>query len=363
MRKASRRGNPSSSDEEDANEKVIVVVENAATAAMAALKEEEEQLYVPPLNFAMVDNGIYRSGFPDLSNFSFLQTLALRSIINLCPEPYPEPNNEFLRANGIRLFQFGIDGCKLVFLIKPLEQLLVTRDEELKFFVDCDIQQCSNKLIVIVTTILKEPFVTIPEETIREALRVVLGMRHAHIYGLEHRTGCLVGCLRKLQRWCLSSIFDEYQRFAAAKARICDQRFMELFDISSLRHLPSSFTNSKRMNPEWSANPATARMNGPAVIDLAQGRANRPSDYQFLATLFSQIGVPSLRRKALNSLSAVQDTYLSIKDVFERHRAVFTISTSLGSLATAWAGYSLRYLHQEKVEERLESIEKAVSVY
>jgi tyrosine-protein phosphatase SIW14 len=49
-----------------------------------------------------------------------------------------------------------------------------------------------------------------------------------------------VGCLRKLQRWCLSSIFDEYQRYAAAKARVSDQRFMELFDISALRiyHCP-----------------------------------------------------------------------------------------------------------------------------
>ncbi|KAE8664453.1 Detected protein of unknown function [Hibiscus syriacus] len=36
-----------------------------------------------------------------------------RSIINLCPETYPEANNEFLKAYGIRLFQFGIDGCKM----------------------------------------------------------------------------------------------------------------------------------------------------------------------------------------------------------------------------------------------------------
>jgi tyrosine-protein phosphatase SIW14 len=53
----------------------------------------------------------------------------------------------------------------------------------------------------------------------------------------QHRTGCLVGCLRKLQRWRLSSVFDEYLHFAAAKARKTDQRFMELFDTSSLVHL------------------------------------------------------------------------------------------------------------------------------
>ncbi|PPD77957.1 hypothetical protein GOBAR_DD25129 [Gossypium barbadense] len=166
-----------------------------------------EELFVPPLNFAMVDNGVFRSGFPDSANFSFLQSLGLRSIIYLCPESYPEANNEFLKANGIRLFQFGIDGCK-------------------------------------------EPFVNIPEETIREALNVVLDVKNhpllIHCKRGKHRTGCVVGCLRKLQRWCLSSIFDEYQRFAAAKARVSDQRFMEKFDVSGMKHLRITFSCSKR---------------------------------------------------------------------------------------------------------------------
>ncbi|XVF71832.1 hypothetical protein PTKIN_Ptkin12aG0071200 [Pterospermum kingtungense] len=153
--------------------------------AVVASDTADDLNLIPPLNFAMVDNGIFRSGFPDSANFSFLQTLKLRSIIYLCPEPYPEANTEFSKSNGIRLFQFGIESYK-------------------------------------------EPFVNIPDDTIREALKVVLDVRNhpvlIHCNRGKHRTGCLVGCLRKLQRWCLSSVFDEYQRFAAAKARICDQR-------------------------------------------------------------------------------------------------------------------------------------------
>jgi protein tyrosine/serine phosphatase len=53
--------------------------------------------------------------------------------------------------------------------------------------------------------------------------------------GLQHRTGCLVGCLRKVQNWSLTSIFDEYRRFAGAKVRMLDQQFMELFDISTFK--------------------------------------------------------------------------------------------------------------------------------
>uniref|UniRef100_A0A7N0RIA0 Uncharacterized protein n=1 Tax=Kalanchoe fedtschenkoi TaxID=63787 RepID=A0A7N0RIA0_KALFE len=98
-------------------------------------EDDDGDLFIPPLNFAMVDNGIFRSGFPDPANFSFLHTLALRSVLYLCPEPYPEPNMEFLKANGIRLFQFGIESCK-------------------------------------------EPFVNIPGDTIREALKFVLDVKN-----------------------------------------------------------------------------------------------------------------------------------------------------------------------------------------
>ncbi|MCL7026251.1 hypothetical protein MKW94_026269 [Papaver nudicaule] len=182
--------------EEFAVEKKIVSKEEVVVERQNEVRkeEEEEDMFVPPLNFSMVDNGVFRSGFPGVSNFTFLETLGLRSIIYLCPEPYPVANSEFLKANGIRLFQFPIEGNK-----------------------EC----CAN----------------IPEDTIREALKIVVDVRNhpllIHCKRGKHRTGCLVGCLRKSQRWCLSSVFDEYRRFAAAKARITDQRFMEKFDATS----------------------------------------------------------------------------------------------------------------------------------
>ncbi|XP_057507907.1 tyrosine-protein phosphatase DSP1-like isoform X1 [Actinidia eriantha] len=190
-----------------------------------------EELYMPPLNFAMVDNGVFRSGFPDIANFAFLQTLGLRSIICMCPEPYPEANAQFVKANGIKLFQFGIEGCKdpMSFTSKGLTWWM----------------RVGSRLLSVDHM---EPFVNIPEDTIREALKVILDERNhpllIHCNRGKHRTGCVVGCLRKLQKWCLSSVFDEYQRFAAAKARVSDQRFMELFDVSTFKHLPVSFSCS-----------------------------------------------------------------------------------------------------------------------
>ncbi|KAK4834778.1 hypothetical protein QYF36_000445 [Acer negundo] len=154
---------------------------------------ENNDVLVPPTNFSMVEEGIYRSGLPKPDNFGFLRTLNLRSIVYLCPEPYPEENLKFLAANNIRLFQFGIEGKTG----------------------------------------------SIPSSSIMEALKILIDVRNhpvlIHCKRGKHRTGCLVGCLRKFQNWCLTAVFEEYQRFAGVKSRSTDLAYIEKFDSVCLR--------------------------------------------------------------------------------------------------------------------------------
>lgn len=169
-------------------------------------EHQPEQLYsttyvtnnvIPPANFAMVSPGVYRSGYPKLMNHTFLKSLKLKTLIYLCPENCDDANLQFCRQNSVQILQFGIQGNK-------------------------------------------EPFADIPEPVIRDALQVLLDVRHhpllIHCNKGKHRTGCLVGCLRKVQRWSLTSIFDEYRRFAGNKVRILDQQFIELFQTSLVRY-------------------------------------------------------------------------------------------------------------------------------
>lgn len=146
---------------------------------------------LPPHNFAMVSSFVYRSSFPVRKNFPFLRTLGLKSVLTLILEDYPEPNLEFLDAEGIKFFQFGIPGNK-------------------------------------------EPFVQIPDERIVSALSVIFDVRNhpilIHCNKGKHRTGCLVGCLRKAQQWSHAAIFDEYRRYSAPKSRSIDQQYIEAFD-------------------------------------------------------------------------------------------------------------------------------------
>ncbi|KAK4795784.1 hypothetical protein SAY86_028110 [Trapa natans] len=90
---------------------------------------------VQPVNFSFVEEAVYRSGFPHASNFAFIETLNLRSIIYLCPEPYPEDNMKYLQSRNIQLFQFGIEGKT-------------------------------------------EPSASMPEDTIAEALKVLIDVRN-----------------------------------------------------------------------------------------------------------------------------------------------------------------------------------------
>lgn len=49
----------------------------------------------------------------------------------------------------------------------------------------------------------------------------------------KHRTGSLIACLRRVRGWSLSATVAEYMLFAAPKARIEDQRFIEEFTSPS----------------------------------------------------------------------------------------------------------------------------------
>ena len=154
---------------------------------------------IPPENFSHVVGEIYRSSFPRIENFDFLlKRLQLKSILVLIPEEYPVENLEFMKQSGIKLFQVGMSGNK-------------------------------------------EPFVNIPSDLLTRALEIVLNPENQpiliHCNRGKHRTGCLIGCIRKLQNWSLTMIFDEYRRFAFPKARALDQQFIEMYDDTEITNI------------------------------------------------------------------------------------------------------------------------------
>ncbi|CAG8521521.1 3559_t:CDS:2 [Diversispora eburnea] len=77
---------------------------------------EEVKVMVPPLNFAMVAPGVYRSGHPNRQNFPFLKKLGLKSLIYLSPDDIREELDQFVKEQKIQIFHYRIDGNKEPFM-------------------------------------------------------------------------------------------------------------------------------------------------------------------------------------------------------------------------------------------------------
>jgi tyrosine-protein phosphatase OCA1 len=146
---------------------------------------------IPPLNFGLIEDKLYRSGQPNELNFPFLEKLGLKTVLFLAPE---DPNS---RYRGLTRFLSFID------------------DQDIQLH-HLGYHQSANQW---------DPM---SEEVVLESLELMLDPANYPMMVMcnqgRHRTGTVVGCLRKLQRWNLTSIFEEYRRYAGPKVRILSER-------------------------------------------------------------------------------------------------------------------------------------------
>lgn len=145
-----------------------------------------------PENFAMVESGVYRSAFPRTKNIEFLKRLRLKTVVSLVPEDYPDAMLDFYAANRIQVISHGLDGNKWPF--KEIDQ------KALQLVLE-DVLNPTNRPLLI------------------------------HCNKGKHRTGSVVGALRKIRGWALSTVFSEYLLFAAPKTRLEDQQLIESFQF------------------------------------------------------------------------------------------------------------------------------------
>ncbi|CAH6723548.1 putative tyrosine-protein phosphatase Oca1p [[Candida] jaroonii] len=169
---------------------------------------------IPPLNFCPVEHQLYRSGQPTIINQSFLKDLNLKTIIWLATE---EPQEEFL------------DYCS----INNINLEFVGMMDDYNYNYGSNIN----------------PWDTLSDSTIQKSLEIISNKENYPILvccGMgRHRTGTIIGCLRRLQNWNLASVSEEYRRFTGAKGgRIQVELLIESFDINSIEIDPN-------MTPDW----------------------------------------------------------------------------------------------------------------
>ncbi|KIL86545.1 hypothetical protein FAVG1_10375 [Fusarium avenaceum] len=155
--------------------------------------------YVAPLNgrphnFGIVVPGVYRSSFPRSHDFEYIKGLGLKTIVTLVKKEDLDHDLEtFVSREGIRQVVFNMKGTK------------------------------------------KE---AIPLSTMKAILSIVLDKSNypllIHCNHGKHRTGCVVGIVRKVAGWDAESVVAEYKSYAEPKAREVDVTYLDDFQISSL---------------------------------------------------------------------------------------------------------------------------------
>lgn len=189
--------------------------------------ESDPSIYVPtlipPLMYAHVCPYIFRSADPSTQpeSLAFLDTLALKSIVLLSLE-YPSKQLEsYCHKNHIEIYHFGIERR---WPAPNLPEHGQTKPPSHMFFSSYEINSFS-----------------VFESIVKDALELLLDVRNHPVLVTDmyvlcssnlssgiFETGTLLGCLRKIQGWSLSSILFEYRSFAGSFARSANERFIEV---------------------------------------------------------------------------------------------------------------------------------------
>lgn len=194
----------------------INIIEKEDTSLQKSEITEKEQ-YVPPLNFSLVEDSIYRSGFPMPINYPFLEQLKLKTIIylgDLC--------DSLLDSSNTKLVNKGKPGKEkkkdkhgTLEIMKNYKKWIATTDIQFHHLYLESTQEPFNSTQLYQQT----------EVALKTALELILNKRNypllIHSNKGKHRVGLLVGLIRKLlQGWCLSGIFEEYEKFSIGKSEI-----------------------------------------------------------------------------------------------------------------------------------------------
>ncbi|KAI1163137.1 tyrosine phosphatase family-domain-containing protein [Nemania serpens] len=151
----------------------------------------------PPVNFAIVSEGLYRSGYPQAQDYPFMQSLKLKTIVTLVRKELPDGYQEFMQVNRITHKIFDMAGTKKEDI--PVEMMRA------------------------IHAVVSEP----------ENYPLLIHCNHG-----KHRTGCVVGVFRKSNQWDLKRIIDEYSTFAEPKVRETDLRYLTDFELTTLWRQP-----------------------------------------------------------------------------------------------------------------------------
>ncbi|KAK3113075.1 tyrosine-protein phosphatase siw14 [Teratosphaeriaceae sp. CCFEE 6253] len=161
------------------------------TLRIAACPPRLSSLVPPPNYGAAMEGNLFRSAYPQDRNMDFMKLLDVRSVLCLVETEPSESYAAFISKHNIARHRVDIAANK---------------DGKVKTTWD---SLCQALLIVM------------------DSANYPL---YVHCNQGKHRTGCVIACLRKIQRWDLEDVVAEYQAYAHPKVRPGDIELIRAFD-------------------------------------------------------------------------------------------------------------------------------------
>lgn len=193
-------------------------------------------MLVPPANFGIAEEGIYRCSKVETLNLSFIETLNLKTVIIIGgQEPskfFKESFNEqSIEWHLIRMSDFSAAGKPANSGAKIGPDIENKRDEHRK-------HTSHSKTSSIDSTKSNESYhltdsddlMLIKGSCIKRAFQLLLNKQRHNIL-LVDRTSIIVGILRKIQKWNISSIINEYRLFSGKNRSYFAETFLEILQV------------------------------------------------------------------------------------------------------------------------------------
>lgn len=203
-------------------------------------------MLVPPENFGLVECGVFRCTKLETDHFPFLETLKLRSIVTLDAEKPARTLKNFVEANKIDLFNLG--ALKISNHNHIESNNTTSKDEYQKSLHENDSKNRNDStekdeidVIQLHKSSKNDEWMLIERNIIVNAFELLLDKTKHNILFIDS-TSTLVGILRKIQKWNLSSILNEYHIYAGSSKNnsYYAENFLELIQVELIPYECSS---------------------------------------------------------------------------------------------------------------------------
>lgn len=280
-------------------------------------------MLVPPANFGIAEEGIYRCSKVETLNLSFLETLDLKTVVYIGGQEPSKFFREFFNRSSIEWISIRIaDYANVGAHVNSLKKSETTSDQEDSKQDDTDknnnekdgngnasqsnsterrlasekdifhqdestdttkdndeiINSNKNKHLKY-TLNDSDELMLIKSYCLKKTFRLLLDHKFYNVL-LVDKTALIIGILRKIQKWNISSIINEYRLYAGKNRSYFAETFLELIELrieqDKLETVATDKKETLMIEPDKSANETQRKLSQNNLIYVTEDDLCKP---------------------------------------------------------------------------------------